>query len=95
MQPCLLVSHLYPGTDPEEILLYHIQAGFWDTEPGGKTARLTTRAYVMQERIMSSIVLHFNTKQMFWECTITPTYPVKYSQNLSLSGQNRIGAMKI
>lgn len=95
MQPCLLVSHLYPGTDPEEILLYHIQAGFWDTEPGGKTARLTTRACVMQERIMSSIVLHFNTKQMFWECTITPTYPVKYSQNLSLSGQNRIGAMKI
>ena len=42
-----------------------------------------------------SSVLHFGTKQMLWECTAIPTYPVKYSQNLSLSRQNRIGAMKI
>lgn len=42
-----------------------------DTEPGGETARINTRGWVMQKRILSNRILHFGGKQVFWECNTT------------------------
>ena len=36
------------------------------------TSPLSTRGWVMQERLMSPRVLHFGSKQVFWECNELP-----------------------
>ena len=68
IQPCKLVGRLYPDSDPEDIWVYDNRVRFLDTEPSGKTAKLNTRGWVMQERVFSNRVLHFGAKQLFWEC---------------------------
>jgi hypothetical protein len=39
---------------------------FWDTDVS--SALLNTRAWVLQERLLSPRILHFGAQQMLWEC---------------------------
>lgn len=45
---------------------YIVRAAFWEAEVS--KARLNTRAWVIQERLLSPRVLHFGRHQMLWEC---------------------------
>lgn len=69
IQPCKPYGSLYLGDKVEDVYawVYNNDVRFLDTEPGGKTTRINTRRWVMQERILSHRVLHFGEKQIFGE----------------------------
>lgn len=53
-----------------------IKANYWETDL--HQAPLHTRAWVLQERLLARRVLHFNQKELLWECreqAASETYP--------------------
>jgi hypothetical protein len=47
---------------------FYISAGMDDFDNHVDTARLNTRAWVLQERVLSRRTIHFSTNQTYWEC---------------------------
>ena len=47
---------------------FYISADMDDFDNDVEKARLNTRAWVMQERILSRRTIHFSAKQIYWEC---------------------------
>lgn len=47
---------------------FYICAGTDDFEVDVDKAELNTRAWVMQERVLSRRIIHFSANQMYWEC---------------------------
>jgi hypothetical protein len=67
IQPYKLRGSLNRADEAEDAWAYNSDVRFLDTVPGGMTARINMRAWVVQESILSHRVLHFREKQMFWE----------------------------
>lgn len=47
---------------------FYIRAGDGDYEVDVNKAELNTRAWVLQERVLSQRTIHFSANQMYWEC---------------------------
>ncbi|KAL9616971.1 MAG: hypothetical protein Q9160_008198 [Pyrenula sp. 1 TL-2023] len=74
VQPCILDSG--PFGQSGRFILEHLS--LWETDVN--SAPLNSRAWVMQERLLSRRVLHFGKEQLFWECReldACETYPVE------------------
>src|SRR5271154_7113046 len=76
---CKLPGNLF-STDPgEKIYVYRYELDCWDDI---NHAPLNSRAWVLQERILSPRVLHYGSEQIFWECqthSATESYPLGLS----------------
>lgn len=69
IQPCQLSGRLYEKNDVEDsIWIYNNAVQFADAFLDGRSAKINTRGWVMQERILSRRILHFGRNQIFWEC---------------------------
>ena len=64
--PTVIISKC--GDDPthSDRILYVSDRGFWDNQINAVI--LVTRAWVQQERLLPSRILHFGKEQLFWEC---------------------------
>ena len=66
LQPCRIFGNvLSPQKELEEMYLYNRQDCMWDDI---FKAPLHSRAWVLQERLLSPRVLHYTSRQLFWEC---------------------------
>ncbi|KAL9112220.1 MAG: hypothetical protein Q9187_007804, partial [Circinaria calcarea] len=67
LQPCRISGNILSAQNAsEDLYLYD-----WHTERFSEEladAPLNSRAWVLQERILSPRVLHYNGRQLFWEC---------------------------
>ena len=59
-------THLSTGEKSTVYLLPEYPAGRWDVDVS--RAKLSTRAWCCQERLLSPRVLHFGVNQIYWEC---------------------------
>ncbi|KAH6972470.1 heterokaryon incompatibility protein [Ilyonectria sp. MPI-CAGE-AT-0026] len=61
---CPEIVHLATGSEVAPYLISHTT--FWDSEVSH--ALVNTRAWVLQERLLSRRILHFGERQLLWEC---------------------------
>lgn len=59
-------NHMSSGEKSTMYLLADYPAGRWDVDVS--RAKLSTRAWCCQERLLSPRVLHFGINQIYWEC---------------------------
>jgi hypothetical protein len=70
--PCIQLS--FPNNHKQNVKLSFIH--YWKDEV--EQAPLTTRAWVVQERILSPRIVHFGREEVFWECkehAISESFP--------------------
>ena len=71
-----------PGQDRETFALYEMQN---DVESEFNNQHLFSRAWVAQERLLSSRMLHFGKDQLWWQCTEEPLLCESYPSHSPLS----------
>lgn len=74
VQPCIIdwLKDDGSSSDPPRSVLSHVLLDEYLVHTGLQGLPLASRAWVVQERLLSPRVLHFGSKQIFWECAEVP-----------------------
>ena len=67
LQPCRVVGNVLHPEDQDEVMyVYDHRVDYWRQM---YQAPLSSRAWCLQERLLSPRVLHYMSDQLFWECS--------------------------